>query len=175
MDFIKKAYLIASTVLTVSVIAGGFTVIFINNNPTSVSWAQELIYISLALWMPSPLNSVRKKNPIGTITNTLKQLTSTDTQTETIDDYTETLAKKNKSVAVDTNEISEETSRKAIEQIMSSAIQSQEISTLETDSVMSIPPHVQRDNDIKEHRIDIKPENDLKKDKKQVNIVLEVV
>jgi hypothetical protein len=55
---IKKAYFAVTTIMTSIIMIGGFAIIIRNINDDSVNWAKELIMISLALWVPSPVDFI---------------------------------------------------------------------------------------------------------------------
>lgn len=57
---LKSAYFAVTTVLTLSIIGGGLTVIIMNTDEKNVAWAQQLIGMIVTLWVPSPAENLRE-------------------------------------------------------------------------------------------------------------------
>lgn len=89
---LKKAYFVATTLFTSIIMIGGYIIIIKNSNASSVSWAQELIAICLALWVPSPVDFIKKTTNktraelLNTTTTATANSASQFTQSNTIDE-----------------------------------------------------------------------------------------
>ena len=94
---LKKAYFAVTTILTTVIMIGGFTVIIINGSETSVDWAKELVIVSLALWVPSPVNFIEntledaRRELLGETSNNDKE---TDTSSTSDIKHVDTITKK---------------------------------------------------------------------------------
>lgn len=54
---IKRAYFVVATVFTLCILIGSYAVVF--KGTTNSDWARELIYMCLALWIPSPAEHLK--------------------------------------------------------------------------------------------------------------------
>lgn len=57
---IKRAYFIVTTIITSVILTGGYIIIIKNQNQESVSWAEQLICLCIALWIPSPVDYLKE-------------------------------------------------------------------------------------------------------------------
>lgn len=85
----KKAYFIVTSILTFVVVVGGLVIIYKNDNSNSVDWAQNLICTFTALWIPSPIDHVKKTIEKGPtlIDEGIKEMNETDTMRQSQGSY----------------------------------------------------------------------------------------
>lgn len=57
---LKSAYFVVTTFITLSIIAGGLTIVIMNNEPSNVIWAQQLVGMIVTLWVPSPAENLKQ-------------------------------------------------------------------------------------------------------------------
>ena len=56
---LKGAYFAVTTLITMSIIAGGLAIIIMNEDTPNVIWAQQLIGMVVASWVPSPAENLK--------------------------------------------------------------------------------------------------------------------
>lgn len=56
---IKRAYFIIASMLTMTMLVGGFVLIIMNEDKENVQWARELIGMVITLWVPSPAENLK--------------------------------------------------------------------------------------------------------------------